>query len=81
MKYKPGRQNTSCDAFSRGPDYEIAHGTVLSSSITDLIRASYAKNEKCVALLRALGSDEFETRLDIKLSARFACEVTSIYHR
>ena len=69
MKYKPGRQNTFFDALSRRPDYELAHITILSSSINDLIRASYAKGEHCEALLRALGSDEFKDS-DIKLSAR-----------
>ena len=69
VKYKPGRQNTLADALSRRPDYELAHVTILSSSITDLIRASYAKDEQCVALLHALGSDEFKDS-DIKLSAR-----------
>ena len=37
------------------------------SSITDLIRASYAKDKQCVALLRALGRDEFKDS-EIKLS-------------
>ena len=41
----------------------------MSSSITDLIRTAYAKDEQCVALLRALGSDEFKNS-DIELSAR-----------
>ena len=68
VKYKPGRQNTLADALSRRPDYELAHVTILSSSITDLIRASYAKDGQCVALLHALGSDEFKDS-DIKLSA------------
>ena len=57
------------DALSRRPNYEIAHVTILSSSITDLIRASYAKNDQCVALLRALGSDELNDSA-IELSVR-----------
>ena len=68
VKYKPGKQNNLADAFSRRPDYELAHVTTLSSSVTDLILASYAKDEQCVALLRALGSKEFKES-DIKLSA------------
>ena len=64
VKYKPGKQNTLADALSRQPDYELAHVTMLSSSITDLIRASYAKDEQFVALLPALGSDELND-LDI----------------
>ena len=56
------------DALSRLPDYELAHVMILSSSITDLIRASNAKDEQCIALLRALGRDRFKD-LDIKLSA------------
>ena len=69
VKYKPGKQNALADALSRRPDYELAHVTTLSCSITDLIRVAYAKDEQCVAMLRALGSDEFKDS-DIKLSAR-----------
>ena len=69
VKYKPRRQNNLADAFSRRPDYELAHVTILSSSVTDLILASSAKDEQCVALLRALGSDEFKDSY-INLSAR-----------
>ena len=57
------------DALSYRPDYELAHVTTLSSSVTDLIRGSYAKDEKCVDLLRALGSEVFKDS-DIDLSAR-----------
>ena len=57
------------DALSRRPDYEITHDTTLSSSVTDLIRSAYAKDEHCVALLRALESEEFKDS-DIDLSAR-----------
>ena len=67
VKYKPRRQNNLADAFSRRPDYELAHVTILSSSVTDLIRITYAKDEQCVVLLRALGSDEFKDS-DIKFS-------------
>ena len=59
VKYKPCKQNALADALSRRPDYELSHVTTLSSSVTDLIRMAYAKDEQCVALLRALGSDEF----------------------
>ena len=69
MKYKPGKQNALADALSRRPDYDLAHVTTLSSSVTDLIRAAYAKYEQCVALLRDLGSEEFKDS-DIELSAR-----------
>ena len=57
------------DALSRRPDYKLAHFTVMPSSITDLIRASDAMDEQCVALIRALGCDEFE-KSDIELSVR-----------
>ena len=57
------------DALSRRPDYELAHVTTLSSSVTELIRAADAKDEQCVALLRALGREGFKDS-DIKLSAR-----------
>ena len=43
--------------------------TTLSSSILDLIRAAYAHDDHCVALLHALGSEEFNDS-DITLSAR-----------
>ena len=69
MKNKPGNQNTLADALSRRPNYELAHVTILPSSITDLLRAFYAKDEQCVSFLRALGSDELKDS-DIKLSAR-----------
>ena len=42
----------------------------LITSVTDLIRAAYAKDEQCIALLRALGSEEFKDS-DIELSARY----------
>ena len=44
------------------PDYELAH-------ITDLICAAYARVDQYVALLHALGSEEFKDS-DKKLSAR-----------
>ena len=69
VNYKPGKQNALADALSRRPDYELAHVTTLSSSVTDLIRAAYDKDAKCVALLRALWIEEF-TDSDIEMSAR-----------
>ena len=69
VKYKPGKQNALADALSRRPDYELAHVTTLSSPVTDLIRAFYTKDEQYVAVLRALGSEEFKDS-DIELSAR-----------
>ncbi|CAI5731707.1 unnamed protein product [Peronospora farinosa] len=50
-------------------NFELAHVTTLSASIIDLIRSAYAKDDHCIALLHALGSDEFKDS-DIKLSAR-----------
>ena len=61
VRYNPGKKNTLAGVLSRRPYYELAHLAILSSSITDLIRASYAKDEQCVALLRAIESDEFKT--------------------
>uniref|UniRef100_H3GPY2 Integrase catalytic domain-containing protein n=1 Tax=Phytophthora ramorum TaxID=164328 RepID=H3GPY2_PHYRM len=60
VKYKPGRQNGLADTLSRRPDYELSHVTTVTSSVTDLIRAAYARDGMCVALLRVLGSKEFE---------------------
>ena len=59
LKFNPGQQNALADALSRRTNYELAHVTALSSSTTDLIRTEYSKDEHCVALLRALGSFEF----------------------
>ncbi|GMF28605.1 unnamed protein product [Phytophthora fragariaefolia] len=59
VKYKPGKQNALADALSRRPDYELAHGTMVTSSIPDRIRASYASDDMCAALLKDLGSKDF----------------------
>ncbi|GMF55635.1 unnamed protein product [Phytophthora fragariaefolia] len=69
VKYKPGKQNALADALSRRPDYELAHVTTVTSFIPDLTRASYASDDMCVALLKALGSKEFKDS-DKELSAR-----------
>ncbi|GMF46722.1 unnamed protein product [Phytophthora fragariaefolia] len=69
VRYKPGKQNALADALSRRPDYELAHVTTVTSSIPDLNRASYASAAVCFALLKALGSKEFEDS-DKDLSAR-----------
>ena len=69
VKYKPGKQNAWADALSCRPDYNLTHVTTLSSSVTELIRAAYAKDEQFVALLHALRSEEFKDS-DIELSAR-----------
>ncbi|KAG3066799.1 hypothetical protein PI125_g23789 [Phytophthora idaei] len=41
----------------------------MTSSVFDLIRAAYAHDDMCVALLRALGSEEFKNS-DKELSRR-----------
>ncbi|GMF26341.1 unnamed protein product [Phytophthora fragariaefolia] len=74
VKYKSGKQNASADALSRRPDYELAHATTVTSSIPDLIRASYASDAMCVALLKALGSKVFEAS-DKDLSARLCARL------
>ncbi|GMF45998.1 unnamed protein product [Phytophthora fragariaefolia] len=45
MKYKPGRQNALADALSRRPDYKLAHVTSVTSSLTDMIREAYARDD------------------------------------
>ena len=57
VMYKPVKQNLLADALSRSPDYELAHVTTLSSSISDLLRTDYARDDHCVALLRAIESE------------------------
>ncbi|GMF45064.1 unnamed protein product [Phytophthora fragariaefolia] len=69
VKYKPGKQNALADALSRRPDYELARVTTVTSFIPNLIRASYASDDMCVAMLKDLGSKEFEDS-DKELSAR-----------
>ena len=57
VQYKLGKQNLLATALARRPDYELSHVTIISSPVTDLIRTDYAKDEHCVALLRALESE------------------------
>ena len=57
------------DALSRRPGYGIAHITIFLSSVTNLIRAFYAKDKQCVAFIRVFGNDKFKDSY-IKLSAR-----------
>ena len=69
VKYKPVKQNALADALSLRPDYDLAHVTTLPSSVTDLIRSTYAKDEHCVTLLLALGRGKFKNS-DTDLSSR-----------
>ena len=62
VKYKPGKQNALVDTLPRRPEYDLAHVTTLSSSVTYLIRMACAKYEHCVALLRALGREQLMTQ-------------------
>ncbi|GMF47216.1 unnamed protein product [Phytophthora fragariaefolia] len=78
VKYKPGKQNALADALSRRPDYELAHVIKVTSSIPDLIRASYASDDMCVALLKALGSKNVE-HSDKDLSARLRARCIAMH--
>jgi hypothetical protein len=69
VKYKPGRQIGLADALSRRLDHELAHATMVTSPVMDLVHATYARDHMRVALLRALGSKKFENS-DKTLSAR-----------
>jgi len=51
VEYKPGKQNVLADALSRRPDYELAHVTSVTVSLLDQIRAAYAHDESCRALI------------------------------
>ena len=44
VQYNPGKQHALANALSRRPDYELAHVTTLSSSVTDLIRTAYVRD-------------------------------------
>ena len=68
VNQKKERQNTLDDALSRRPDYEPAHVMTMSSSVTEFISVGYAKDDQCLAFLRAFGSGELRDS-DIKLSA------------
>jgi hypothetical protein len=76
VKYKPCRQKGFADALSRRPDYELAHVTMVTSSVPDLIRTSYALGDMCVAQLCALGSKAFDNS-DKTLSARLRASLHS----
>ena len=69
FEYKPGNKNLLADALLRGPDYELAHVTNLSSLVAELFPKVYAKDKHGVFMLRTLGSEEF-TDSDIELSSR-----------
>ncbi|KAG3126530.1 hypothetical protein C6341_g25333 [Phytophthora cactorum] len=60
VKYKLGRLNVVADALARRPDYELAHVTTVTSSVFDLIRAAYAHDDMCAALLS--GARSLRTR-------------------
>lgn len=68
MKYKAGSQNILADTLSRRSNYKLAHLTMMRSSLTDQIRAAYARDKPLVAFLQALGSAKFK-KSDIILSA------------
>ena len=69
VKYEPGKQNSLADLLSPRPDDTLAHVMNLSSPVTDSICTAYVKDKHCVALLRALGSEEYDD-IYIELSAR-----------
>ena len=50
MKYNPGKENALTDELSRRPNYDRAHGKILSLSISDLIRAAYVRDDHCISL-------------------------------
>ena len=58
----------------KGLPYDLAHILVLSSSITDLIRAVYALYDHYVAYLRTIRREEF-TNLYKNISALFRAKI------
>ena len=70
VKYKPGKQNALAGALSRRPDYELSHLTTIMSPIPELTRSAYAKDKKCVALLRSLKNSDSDIKLPARLRAR-----------
>ncbi|GMF59030.1 unnamed protein product [Phytophthora fragariaefolia] len=73
VMYKPEKQNALDDAVLCRPAYELAHVTTVTSPIPDLMRASNASDDMCVAMLKILGSKVFENsdkKLSVRLRAR-----------
>ena len=69
VKNKPAKQNVFADALFRRPDDELAHVTTFSSHFEELIRVAYPRDPQCLALLHALGKEEYKDS-DSKLSGR-----------
>ena len=68
-KVQAGQANMLVVALSRRHDYDLTHVKTFSSSILDLICKPYVRDNRCVALLLALGSEAI-TKSDLELSAR-----------
>ena len=77
VKYKAGKHNVLADALSRRPVYEIVHVTSYLSSISDLIRVDYARDNHCVSLRCAFGI-KYLKDLGSKLSTRTFTDIASI---
>ncbi|KAE8961002.1 hypothetical protein PF010_g18626 [Phytophthora fragariae] len=70
VEYKPGKQNVLADAFSRRPDYELAHLAYLESSRYELIREAYAGDDDLAGLVEALSAPNKAVKLTARQHSR-----------
>ncbi|KAE9337432.1 hypothetical protein PR003_g12009 [Phytophthora rubi] len=70
VEYKPRKQNVVADAFSRRPDYELAHLVYLESPLYELIREAYADDDDLAGLVEALSASKKAVELTTRQRSR-----------